>query len=103
MELVGEVYALCKHLPNEEKYGLQSQIKRCVISIPSNIAEGKMRSTRKDFANFLHNSLGSSAELETQLILVDKLFNISTKNTLELNVEIQKMLFTLISKLKPKN
>lgn len=102
MRLVEEVYRLCAMLPQDERYGLQSQLKRSAISIPSNIAEGKMRSTRKDFANFLHNALGSSAELETQLLLANILFSVSVINLLGLNTEIQKMLFVLINKLKPK-
>jgi four helix bundle protein len=102
MQLVELVYKICSQLPKSETYGLQSQLKRSAISIPSNIAEGKMRSTRKDYANFLHNSLGSSAELEIQLILTKKLFSLSVEECINLNTELQKMLFKLIGSLKPK-
>jgi four helix bundle protein len=67
--LVKEIYFLMKTMPDEEKYGLTSQIKRSVISIPSNIAEGCAKKSSKDFSRFLEISLGSCYELETQLIL----------------------------------
>ena len=101
MTLVILVYQFCKELPPDEKYGLQSQLKRCSVSIPSNIAEGKMRSTKKDFIYFLRNALGSSAELETHLLLSEKLFTLSVNQMLIVNTEVQKMLFTLINKLTP--
>lgn len=68
-ELVKEIYFLMKIIPDEEKYGLTSQIKRSVISIPSNIAEGCAKKSNKDFSRFLEISLGSCYELENQLIL----------------------------------
>ena len=71
--LVKRVYELTKMFPREERYDLISQIRRAVISIPSNIAEGHSRPGRKDFAQFLAIAIGSSAELETQLILAHDL------------------------------
>lgn len=73
IELVIEIYKLTQKLPDTEKYALSSQMRRSAVSIPSNIAEGRSRSTRKDFINFLRIALGSSAELETQLIIAEKL------------------------------
>jgi four helix bundle protein len=67
--LVKEIYFLMIQMPEEEKFGLTSQMKRCSISIPSNIAEGCAKKSNKDFARFLEISLGSCYELETQLIL----------------------------------
>ncbi len=67
--LVKEVYFLMKTMPDEEKFSLTSQIKRSVISIPSNIAEGCAKKSDKDFSRYLEISLGSCYELETQLIL----------------------------------
>ena len=64
-----EVYLLMSSIPTDEKFGLISQIKRNVVSISSNIAEGCSRKSDKDFARFLEISLGSCYELETQLIL----------------------------------
>jgi len=71
--LVKEIYLLTSKLPNSEKFGLISQIKRCVISIPANIAEGSAKDSSKDFIRFLQISLGSSYELETHLILCSDL------------------------------
>ena len=73
MKLVEMIYLFLKSLPDDEKFGLISQMKRSAVSIPSNIAEGKMRSTGKDFRLFLFRALGSAAELETQLELCDRL------------------------------
>lgn len=67
MDLVVALYELLKKFPEEEKYGLSSQMKRAVVSIPSNIAEGSRRRSKKDFAHFLTISYGSGSELETQL------------------------------------
>ena len=73
MELVVSIYKLSNKLPQEEKYGLRSQITRAVISIPSNIAEGSSRSSQNDFKRFLEIALGSAFELETQLLIIQKL------------------------------
>lgn len=101
MKLVKKVYDLTSLFPNEEKYGIVSQIRRCAVSIPSNIAEGAGRRTEKDFAKFLSISLGSQFELETQLILSKDLGFISETSldsgSSELN-EIQKMTRSLIDK-----
>ena len=73
IELVLEIYKLVNSFPKEEVYGITSQMKRCAVSIPSNIAEGKRRGTRKDFCHFLNIAYGSGAELETQIEIVKKL------------------------------
>ena len=67
--LVKEVYLLTEKLPADEKYGLVSQIKRCAVSIPSNIAEGAGRNNSKEFYQFLGIAQGSSYELETQFYI----------------------------------
>lgn len=67
--IVKSTYLLMKQMPDNEKFGLTSQIKRSVISIPSNIAEGCAKSSEKDLCRFLEISLGSCFELETQLLL----------------------------------
>ena len=69
MSLVKDVYLLTSNFPKEEKFGLISQINRCSISIPSNIAEGSSRSSNKEFSHFIKIALGSLFELETQIIL----------------------------------
>jgi four helix bundle protein len=72
-ELTIEVYKITNEFPKEEMYGLSSQLRRASSSIGSNIAEGSVRSTTKDYKNFLHNALGSSKEIEYQLLLAKDL------------------------------
>ena len=69
MELVKQTYLFCKNFPKSETYGLTSQIQRCAISIPSNIAEGSSKSTDNHFCQYLETALRSSYEWETQLII----------------------------------
>lgn len=69
IDLVTLIYKYTAEYPKDEVYGLTSQIRRCAVSIPSNIAEGSARTTKKDFSYFLAIALGSVAELETQLII----------------------------------
>jgi four helix bundle protein len=73
IELAVRGYELVKLLPVEEKYGLRSQITRALVSIPSNIAEGCSRKSDKDFSRFLEISLGSAFEVETDLVIIDKI------------------------------
>lgn len=73
MDLVVAVYALTDHYPTSELYGLTSQTRRSAVSIPSNIAEGKYRHTRKDYHNFLIKAYASGAELETQIEIAKRL------------------------------
>jgi four helix bundle protein len=81
--IVKEVYAFTSNLPKEEKYGITSQINRSAVSIPSNIAEGSGRTSNKEFIRFLEIAISSSYELETQLILAQDLFNLSTNDLIE--------------------
>ncbi len=99
MELAKETYQVTDSFPRSEIFGLTNQLRRCSISIPSNVAEGSGRSTNKDFKYFLHIAYGSSCELETQLILATELNyqSESESNRLISKVnDIQKMLFGLI-------
>ena len=73
MDLVIGVYRLTENFPASERFGLVTQIQRCAVSIPSNIAEGSRRRTKADFRHFLHISFGSGAELETQLEISKRL------------------------------
>lgn len=73
ISLVKKVYILTQDLPSEEKFGLISQIRRCAVSIPSNIAEGAGRNNVNEFVQFLGIAFGSTYELETQLILLYEL------------------------------
>jgi four helix bundle protein len=69
MSLAKHVHELTASFPKEERYGLSSQLQRCAVSIPSNIAEGNARTSTRDYARFVSMALGSSAELHTQLLL----------------------------------
>ncbi|MBK7964475.1 MAG: four helix bundle protein [Bacteroidetes bacterium] len=71
--LTKEIYKLSADFPRDEKYGLTSQIRRAVVSIPSNISEGSSRKSRKEFSHFLDIALGSSYELKTQLTIAQEL------------------------------
>ena len=73
MDLVLHIYSIVKTFPKEETYGLSDQMRRAAVSIPSNIAEGYYRGSHKEFVYFLRIALGSGAELETQLILCERL------------------------------
>jgi len=72
-ELTKEIYMITKRFPEDEKYGLTSQIRRAAVSVPSNIAEGANSGSTKEFIRFLYIAIGSSAELETQLLLVEEI------------------------------
>ncbi len=74
---VKEIYIITRDFPNEEKYGLMSQMRRCAVSIPSNIAEGYGRQFKKETVQFLHISRGSLYELETQMYIAYDLSFIS--------------------------
>ena len=102
MELAKLVYKLSGELPDDEKFGLCSQIKRCSVSIPSNIAEGAGRNSSKEFKYFLNVANGSAYELQTQLILIGNLDLIEEekiKPLIELCIEIQKMNYSFQKKL----
>ena len=77
--LVKSIYLLCEQLPKEEVYGLQSQMKRAAISVPSNIAEGYGRNYTQNYIQFLRIARGSLLELETQLIISKELKLIGNK------------------------
>lgn len=97
--LVKDVYMITECLPNTEKFGLKSQIARCVISIPANIAEGCAKDSQKDFVRYLQISPGSAFELETHIIICNSLSFIVGKDFELLNEKItilQKRINSLI-------
>jgi len=101
-ELVKRVYLVTKSFPKEEIYGLISQIRRASVSIPSNIAEGYMRGS-KEYIQFLKISLGSAAELETQIKLSNDLGFLKESDFKELNdliIEVMKLITVYLKKLK---
>jgi four helix bundle protein len=73
IELVSEVYRFSKKFPKEEIFCLTQQLRRAAISIPSNISEGAARNQKRDFVRFLRISAGSLAEIDTQIIIAEKL------------------------------
>ncbi len=73
MDLVVEVYKLVRNLPKEELYALSNQMRRAAVSVPSNIAEGQKRNSTKEFVQFLSFAKGSAAELQTQLLICNRL------------------------------
>ncbi|TDU43738.1 four helix bundle protein [Gelidibacter sediminis] len=101
LDIVNDVFDVIGELPSDEKFGLKSQLSRCSISIPSNIAEGSSR-TDKSFSHFIDIALGSSFELETQLIIASNR-NYITKEKLnqiqEKIAEFQKMTMSFQNKL----
>lgn len=102
MQLVKDIYLLTDQFPKEEIYGLVSQMRRAAVAIPSNIAEGYLRKHRKEFHQFLSISLGSAAELETQMIICESIPKFSKINfsvVKSLLVEVMKMLYVMLEKL----
>ncbi|MCH2235353.1 MAG: four helix bundle protein [Crocinitomicaceae bacterium] len=101
-DLSKDIFQMTSNFPSEHKFGLSSQLNRCAVSVPSNIAERSSRDSQKDFARFLQISLGSAFELETQLIIAGEIELINSKeleNLLERTTEIQRMIHGFKSKL----
>ena len=102
IELVTQIYKITQNFPKEERFGITSQIQRAAVSIPSNIAEGKMRGGDVEFRRFLLIAFGSGGELETQLLITKNLGFITLKEYNEITdmlSEVMKMLNRLIAKL----
>ncbi len=98
MNLTKIVYQITKSFPKDEIYGLTSQIRRCSVSIPSNIAEGRGRNSDKEFIRFLTIALGSVYELQTQLELALAFNYITNFDEInELSIEVEKMLNALMN------
>lgn len=98
IEFVTEIYKLTNHFPQSEIYGLSSQMRRSAVSIPSNIAEGAARNSKKEFSHFLSIALGSIAEIETQLIISNNLNyidSVTLTETITKLSSIRKMTFGL--------
>jgi len=101
MVVAKTAYSLTRTLPSEERYGLTSQIQRCAVSIPSNIAEGKLRGSSKEFTHFLRIAFGSGGELETQIEIAKHLPKTAKLNFVPVETlldEIMRMLNVMISK-----
>jgi four helix bundle protein len=104
IDLVDIIYKVTKSFPKEEIYCLTNQIRRSVISIPSNIAEGAARNSKKEFIQFLYIALGSLSELETQIIIANRQGYLNNLNSLLENIKvIQKLINGLIYSIKKKS
>lgn len=102
IDLAVDVYKAMMNLPSDEKFGLVSQMKRCSVSIPSNIAEGSGRGSNPQFKHFLNISQGSAFELETQLIISNRLELLDddlTEKLVNQTTEVQKMIYSLERKI----
>jgi len=101
--LVKDIYTLTGQFPEEEKFGLVTQMRRSAVSIPSNIAEGAARGSQREFAQFLVIARGSLSELETQLIIAKELNYLSDISGIENRVQaIFLLLAGLLNKVKKK-
>lgn len=103
MELTEEVYRVVAKLPQSETYTLGSQLRRAAVSVPSNIAEGQKRLNRRETIQFSGIATGSIAELETQLILCQRIYDLDTEKALSLCAEVGKMSTNLIKGLRKIN
>jgi len=101
IDLVKDIYILTSQFPKEETFGLTSQIKRAVVSVPANIAEGAARGHKNEYIQFLYISLGSQSELDTLLIISEKLGYLSGQEDYSKKINaIKQMLNGLIASLK---
>ncbi len=104
MQLAERIYRVVEKLPDEERFGLSYQLRKCAVSIPSNIAEGHTRRSTREYLRFISIALGSIAEAETQLLLAARLGMVKPEQTAsieDLMVEVGKMLRAIQGKLKP--
>ena len=104
MDLVIEIYKITESFPKNEQYGIISQMRRAAVSIPSNIAEGRKRGSKKEFKHFLVIAYGSGAELETQIEITKRLNYADPKKYTAIDsllLEVMKMLNKLSSSLQP--
>ena len=103
LTLVENIYQLTQSFPASENFGLTSQLRRASISLPSNIAEGSSRGSTKDFIRFLNIASGSLAEIETQLVIAERIGYITFSEALQNNIiTIRKMLYRLKQSLNKK-
>lgn len=103
-EFVKEIFTLCKCFPVQDSFALQDQLKRCSISIPSNIAEGASKISSIEFARYVRISIGSSFELETQVLISSELYpNLKTDDLLLKINNVQRQLNGLHKKLRAEN
>ncbi len=106
MDLVVAIYSVTNAFPRQELYGLVSQMRRCAVSVPSNIAEGKGRLTDRDRAHFFSQARGSLLELETQVLIAERLHYVShseAERLLGIANPVGRMLSSLVESIRPKS
>lgn len=104
MDLVEEIYRITDSFPDKEKFLMITQLRRAALSVPSNIAEGATRNSHKEFIQFLYIALGSTSEIETQLLVAKRIGYLTCDEKLlsELTV-VRKLLIGLINSIKNKH
>ena len=100
IDFVSRVYEATKAFPREEEYGLKSQMRRAAVSYPSNIAEGAARSSKREYIQYLYIALGSLSELETQLLIAERLGYLKATDLLDEGTSLRKMTLKLTKYLK---
>lgn len=104
MGLAVEVYGMARGLPAEERFSLADQMRRCAVSIPSNIAEGAARASKKEFVQYLYIALGSASELDTQIQIAQRVGYLQDITILRQDIlAVKKMINALITSLKKKS
>jgi four helix bundle protein len=102
IDIVEKVYKITAGFPKEEQFGLTSQLRRAVVSIPSNIAEGAARSSKREYLQYLYISLSSLAEVETQLIIANRLKYLNDEDIMENIEHLRRKLLNFIKYIKGK-
>jgi four helix bundle protein len=102
LDIVEKVYRLTERVPKEEQFGLTSQLRRSVVSSPSNIAEGAARNSKREYLQYLYIRLGSLAEAETQLIIAYRLKYVNDEDVMENIEHLRRKLLNFIKYIKGK-
>jgi len=100
IDFVSRVYEMTKRYPRDEEYGLKAQMRRAAVSYPSNIAEGAARSSKREYIQFLYIALGSLSEVETQLLIAEKLGYVKPTDLLSEATALRRMTLNLIRYMK---
>lgn len=106
MDLVEAIYRATAAFPREEIYGLTSQLRRAAVSIPSNIAEGNGRNTTRDYLHFLGMAYGSVKEVETQVLIAERLRYVDSSHSnslVQMTIEIARLISGLVNSLNKRN
>lgn len=102
LDIVERVYRITEKFPKDEQFGLTSQLRRAAVSIPSNIAEGAARNSKREYLQYLYITLGSLAEVETQLIIAHRLKYLNNEDVMENIEHIRRKLLNFIKYIKGK-